>query len=187
MKTVDEILKMRAGVLYVLQAFEHGVDYIKLFKILYFAQREHLVKYGRGVMDDTFHALKYGPVPSFIYKSLQMIEGRLETEDDFNLFCEGIKVSEDSVVSSKVSPDMDELSASDITCFDISIKKYRDFDSYRLSARSHDAAWKAAYSRSLDDPEKDRMTLLDIARAGKATPGIIEYIKENIQIDKLLN
>ena len=73
MKTRNEILKMRAVVLYVLQTFQEGVDYIKLFKILYFAQKEHLVKYGRGVIDDTFHALQYGPVPSFIYKSFQML------------------------------------------------------------------------------------------------------------------
>ena len=46
---------MRAAVLYVLQSFDEGVDYIKLFKILYFAQKEHLVKYGRGVIGDTFH------------------------------------------------------------------------------------------------------------------------------------
>lgn len=187
MKTVDEILKMRAGVLYVLQSFESGVDYIKLFKILYFAQREHLVKYGRGVIDDTFHALKYGPVPSFIYKSLQMIEGRLDREIDFEPFCTGIHVNDRSVVSSTMVPDRDELSESDRICLDKSIKKYREFDSYRLSARSHDAAWKEAYSRSLDDPEKDRMTLIDIARAGKAPLGMIEYIKENIQLDKQLN
>lgn len=46
MKTRDEILKMRVVVLYVLQSFYEGVDYIRLFKILYFAQKEHLVKYG---------------------------------------------------------------------------------------------------------------------------------------------
>ena len=30
------------------------------------------------------------------------------------------------------------------------------------------------------------MTLLDIAKAGHAKLGVIEYIKENIQIDKYL-
>ena len=56
-----------------------------------------------------------------------------------------------------------------------------------MSGRSHDVAWKEAYSRALDDPEKDRMTWLDIAKAGRATSGVLEYIKENIQIDKYLN
>lgn len=187
MKTKNEILKMRAAVLYVLQSFDEGGDYIKLFKILYFAQKEHLVKYGRGVIGDTFHALKYGPVPSFIYKSLQMNEGKFEKESDFAPLYDTILVDDKSLVFSKEKPDMDELSASDVECLNKSIKKYRDMNSYRLSARSHDIAWKEAYTRAQDDPEKDCMTQIDIARAGHAKQGVIEYIKENIQIDKLLN
>lgn len=31
MKTIDQILKIEAVVLYVLQAFKEGVDYIKLY------------------------------------------------------------------------------------------------------------------------------------------------------------
>ena len=130
MKTRNEILKMRAVVLYVLQTFQEGVDYIKLFKILYFAQKEHLVKYGRGVIDDTFHALQYGPVPSFIYKSFQMLEGRLEMEPDFEEFCKGIRVADKSKVISTENSDLDELSISDVKCLDKSIRKYKDMESY---------------------------------------------------------
>lgn len=187
MKTTDEILKMKAVVLYVLQAFDKGIDYIKLFKILYFAQREHLVKYGRGVIGDTFHALKYGPVPSYIYKAFQMIDGRIDKEESFSVFSEGIEIDPDRLVHAVVGPDMDELSISDRKCLDKYINKYRDMDSYKLSNKSHfDTAWKEAYSRSQDDPEKDRMTLIDIAKAGRARSGVIEYIKENIQLDKSL-
>ena len=186
MKTRNEILKMRAVVLYVLQTFQEGVDYIKLFKILYFAQKEHLVKYGRGVIDDTFHALQYGPVPSFFYKSFQMLEGRLEMEPDFEEFCKGIRVADKSKVISTENSDLDELSISDVKCLDKSIRKYKDMESYCFSGRSHDAAWREAFGRAQEDPEKDRMTLLDIAKAGHAKLGVIEYIKENIQIDKYL-
>lgn len=185
MKTVDEILKMRACLLYVLQALDKDVDYIKLFKILYFAQREHLVKYGRGIMGDTFHALKFGPVPSFIYKALQMAQEKLAKEDDFAVFLEGITVNKISLVSSSIPPDMDELSQSDIVCLNKYIKKYRDYNSYKLSNRSYyDQAWKEAFSRSKEDPEKDVMTMIDIAKAGKAKSGMIVYIKENMLIDK---
>ncbi len=110
MKTRDEILKMRACLLYVLRQLGKETDFIKLFKVLYFAQREHLVKYGRGVIGDTFHALRFGPVPSFIYKALQMAQGKQEKAPDFVPFLEGIEVSDASLVSSSVGPDMDELS-----------------------------------------------------------------------------
>ena len=39
MKTIDHILKIKAVVLYILKAFPEGVDYIHLFKVMYFAQQ----------------------------------------------------------------------------------------------------------------------------------------------------
>ena len=47
MKTTDEIKKIEAVVLYILREFKEGVDYIKLFKIMYFAQKDYLLKYGK--------------------------------------------------------------------------------------------------------------------------------------------
>jgi hypothetical protein len=41
MKTVSQIKKIKAALLYILKDFPEGIDCIKLFKILYFAQREH--------------------------------------------------------------------------------------------------------------------------------------------------
>ena len=48
MKTKEQILKIKAVVLYILKQLPQGVDYIHLFKIMYFAQQEHLVKYIGG-------------------------------------------------------------------------------------------------------------------------------------------
>ena len=42
MKTIDQILKIEAVVLYILKAFPEGVDYIHLFKVMYFAQQDQL-------------------------------------------------------------------------------------------------------------------------------------------------
>lgn len=42
MKTKDQILKIKAVVLYILKAFPEGVDYIHLFKVMYFAQQNQL-------------------------------------------------------------------------------------------------------------------------------------------------
>ena len=64
MKEKIQIAKMRAVLLYIMQSFPHGVEFIKLFKILYFAQQDHLLKYGKVLIEDSFKALKHGPVPS---------------------------------------------------------------------------------------------------------------------------
>ena len=45
MKTIEQILKIKAVVLYILKAFPEGVDYIHLFKVMYFAQQDQLKEY----------------------------------------------------------------------------------------------------------------------------------------------
>ena len=57
MKEKIQIAKMRAVLLYIMQSFPHGVEFIKLFKILYFAQQDHLLKYGKVLIEDSFKAL----------------------------------------------------------------------------------------------------------------------------------
>lgn len=47
MKEKIQIAKMRTVLLYIMQSFPHGVEFIKLFKILYFAQQDYLLKYGK--------------------------------------------------------------------------------------------------------------------------------------------
>lgn len=176
MKTTDEILKIKATLLYILKSFPGGVDFIKLFKILYFAQQEHLVTYGRVIVQDTFYALKHGPVPSFSYKALQLANGK-DVNKEFEIFLEGIKVI-DKLVYSEINPDLEELSGSNIKCLDNSILKYKDIDPYDLSELSHDDAWRNAYNRILEDPEKDRISIIEIAKSGKAKKGMINYIRD---------
>jgi uncharacterized phage-associated protein len=177
MKTKDEIGKIKATMLYILAQFTDGVDFIKLFKIMYFAQKEHLVNYGRGIIGDSFYALKHGPVPSFTYKAIQVSQGKIKETADLNEIAMAIILCEDKVFAT-TEADKDELSISDMKCLDNAIERYKDVDSYALSDLSHDIAWEEAYMRSQDDPEKNKITLIDIARAGKAPDDIINNIRE---------
>ncbi len=139
MKTAIQIAKIRAVVLYIMQSFTQGVDYIKLFKILYFAQQDHLVKYDEFLSD--------------------------------------IEVRDKKVYTSAV-PDMDYISGANKRCLDAAIAKYKDTDPYDLSDLSHDSAWEEAMTRIQDDPQKNFITIIDIARAGKATEDMVDYIRE---------
>lgn len=182
MKTKDEIDKIKASVLYILNQFPEGIDFIKLFKIMYFAEKEHLINYGRSITRDSFHALKHGPVPSFTYKAIQVYQGKMKETPDLNEIAIAIVILEDKMYA-KINADKDELSISDMRCLDNAIDECRNVDSYTLSDLSHnDAAWKEAYSRSQDDPEKNKMTLIDIARSGNASMDIINKIRESEQI-----
>jgi uncharacterized phage-associated protein len=189
MKTIDQILKIKATLLYILNFFPEGIDYIKLFKILYFAQQEHLVKYGRPIVEESFYALKHGPVPSFSYKAFQAAEGKQEMVKDFSEFLKGITVittTNDVIIVSNndFDVDMDELSISDVKCLDYSIDKHKDIAPYDLSELSHDVAWEEAYNRAQNDPEKNMMTLIDIAKAGNALDSTIAHIREHQLIKK---
>ncbi len=185
MKSPVQIEKIKAVILYIMQSFTEGVDYIKLFKILYFAQQDHLVRYGKVLVDESFKAVKHGPVPTYTYKALQIAEGK-PLEGDFSNFLSGIEVRNKKVYTS-VKPDMDYISGADKKCLDAAVARCKDADPYDLSDMSHDSAWEGANARIQDDPQKNFMTIIDIARAGKATETMVDYIREKQLVKKALS
>ncbi len=162
------------------------MDYIKLFKILYFAQQDHIVKYGKVLVDESFRALKHGPVPTYTYKALQIKEGK-PLYGDFDKFLEGIEVRNQKVYTI-LAPDMDYISGAAKLCLDAAIAKYKDMDSYDLSEYSHqDSAWLEANERMQDDPQKNFISIIDMARAGKASEDMIDYIREKQKASSCLS
>lgn len=182
MKTKEQINKIEAVVLYILQHFKDGIDYIKLFKIMYFAQREYLATYGLTIAEDTFKARQLGPVPSLTYKVVKMVENG-EDSEDLKHFTSSIYVNDDKKIYANESPDMDYIAEMEKEELDKIIIKYKDVDSKELSKLSHDSAYTEVCERMKDDPQKDVLTLIDIARAGGASDAMIEYIRE-VQIIK---
>ena len=161
MKTIEQIDKIKATVLYVLEHMKNGVDYIHLFKVMYFAQQEHLVVYGSPIMEDSFLARKHGPVPAFTYKALRALEGKVAVE----------------------SCNLDELSGSNIKILDKWIARCKDVKAFDLSDMSHDKAWSKAKAQSEKTGEDTKITMWDMAKAGGATVGMLNVIRER-QINK---
>lgn len=189
-ENIEKYTKIRAVVLYILNHFPTGIDYIKLFKILYFAQQLHLVRYGRVIINDEFQARQYGPVSDYIRRSLKTIESEGLLPEESKGFWEGINIlsANPQIISADIEADKDELSGSEIKCLDEFIIKFKDLDSKKVSDISHkDKAWKTAYERSKKDPGLWTMTILEIAEAGNASEYTLAYIKNNIELDHLLN
>lgn len=185
MKTQQQIAKIKAVILYIMQNFPEGVDYIKLFKILYFAQRSHLANYGKVIVEDSFRALKHGPVPSYTYKGLQIADGK-PLDGDFEEFLTGITVH-NQIVHTVMEPDMDYISGADKRSLDAAIERYKDIEPYDLSALSHDSAWTEAITRIQDDPQKNFITMIDMARADHASEPMVDYIREKQLIRQALS
>jgi hypothetical protein len=181
MKTEDEIKKIEAVVLYILRQFHDGVDYIKLFKIMYFAQKDFLLSYGKVLCPDTFKARKYGPVPMLSDKVIKTVETRepLRGKADLRAFARSIRVDTNQHVFALHEPDTDYLSVKEREYLDKWIDNCREKDSLKeLSPESHDQAYETAWQAYQDDPQKGEMTLIEIARAGGASEKMVAYIRE---------
>ena len=190
MKSPEQISKIQAVVLYILQHFKDGLDYIKLFKIMYFAQREYLATNGLCMVEDTFKARPKGPVPALTYKVVKLVENGLESDtegNDLSEFLSSIEVGADQIVHAVKDPDMDYISEMEKEEIDNIITKYGNMESKDLSLLSHDDAYTKVKEMMEDDPQKDIMTTIDIARAGGATKSMIDHIRDVQLIKASLN
>lgn len=181
MKSLDQIRKIESVLLYVAQKFPQGVDYIKLFKIIYFAQKDYLVHYGKVLCPDTFKARTYGPVPALSDKVIKLVELKdcdIDEYPDLKEFANAIAV-DNQLVFAKKQPDMDYLSVKECENLDKWYEYCKDKDSIdELSPESHDQAYLDAYARYLRDPQQGSLTLMEIARAGGASEKMVAYIRD---------
>lgn len=186
MKTTEQIEKIKATVLYILKNTQKDIDYIHLFKVMYFAQKEHLLNYGLPIMDDSFYARKHGPVPAFTYKVLHIMEGKADdASDEIKNFANNLTISfkdGHQMVGLKEGADcdMDELSESNIETLDKWIAKCKDVKAFELINLSHDKAWEKANRRALQTGEDTKIPLYDIAEAAGASKEMLGVIRERV-------
>jgi uncharacterized phage-associated protein len=117
-------------------------------KLLFFADKQHLQKYGRTITGDNYFAIWKGPIAS---KTLDAINGNLINSevssikaymDDF------IIVHPDSVLQSKRSTDEDVFSDSDLEVLESVCEEYGSIDSDKLVDLAHH---EKAYSLAWDN------------------------------------
>lgn len=187
MKTIDEIDKIKAVVLYILSRTGGSQDFVSLVKKMYFAQRKYLALYGRPIFNDMFYARDRGPVPAFTYKALYIESLKPSLCPEIAAFNESFQVEavgNTRLVSSSCLPDMDELAVAEVEVMDAVLSETDGMSAEQLSELSHtDEAWMLAKERMKDDPMDGRMSLVSIARAGGASRSIIEYLRDSLNFD----
>jgi uncharacterized phage-associated protein len=130
------------AVAYLAQACPQSTK-MTICKHLYFADKEHLVRYGRPITGDQYYKLDHGPIPSV---GLNML--RQKASPSQNALLE----KHVSVVGKRVHPKMPAsrkvFSKSDIEVLDWVVKRYGKVSAAKLRALTHtDAAWKEAGER----------------------------------------
>lgn len=133
-----------------------------LLKVVFFADSDHLIKYGRPITGDRPHSMKYGPVPSVCYN---MVKPNAKPK---------YFTTEENIVEARVEPNLDLFSESDLECLNKSIQENVNLDFPTLRDKSHTEAYeKTKREKGLDKP----MSFLDIAKEdGKVSDDMLAYI-----------
>jgi uncharacterized phage-associated protein len=164
--------KSASVLLYIIQNVESS-DFLRVFKILYFAEQKHLARFGRPIVGDNYIAMQHGPVPASIYTELNHVERN--TEEDFKSkkhfsdYFEVKRINEIKNIFAKSEPMLDYISESEFMCLNESLQENKYLTVKELSEKSHDSAWEKAN-------ENDEMDILEIAKSGGANDEMLSYI-----------
>lgn len=114
----------------VLLAQEGGtMDYMRLVKLLYLAERESLSRLGHPLAGDTYYALDQGPVLSHV---LDLCKHRLS-----GAWAAQIERSGLWAVRLATTPDLGSLSPAEVAVLEDVAKTHRDLDQWELSTLMH--------------------------------------------------
>ncbi len=125
---------------------------MKAAKLLFHADKYHLLKYGRPVIGDQYACMEYGPVPS---ASLNVMNDVVARDPHFPpvekaLFDEYLTIERSMfrkypVFRTRKEPDLDVFSDSDIEALDYAQKTFGAKSGWELSEQSHEEpSWRLA-------------------------------------------
>lgn len=139
-------------------------------KALYFADKEHLSKFGRQIYDDTYQAMEKGPVPSLAYDIVKFVRG-----DGFYSFADpdpsaAISVPDNRTIIPLRKPDVGQLSQSDIECLDSAHRFVKNLTFGELKKASHDKAYETA-------EENDEISTGSLILSLDNGEEILDYVK----------
>ena len=139
-----------------------------ILKTIYFADKEHLAKYGRQIFDDSYRAMKQGPVPSLAYDIVKCVRGDGWYSFDNPDPKTALETPDRRTVIPKRKPHLDFLSKSDLECLDNAYDSIKNLDFISLKRFSHDEAYKSV-------GEDEEMTIESIISSLENKDEILAY------------
>ena len=127
-----------------------------VLKMIYFADKEHLRKYGRQIFGDRYIAMKLGPVPSLAYdivKTAQGVNNWLSSEEPSPT--SALDAPNNKILKQRRKANLSLLSKTDIECLDYAYKLLNPLSLTQIHEKSSDKAYHAA-------DENDEMNLENI-------------------------
>jgi len=131
------------AILYVADKLQREDNLYATLKVIYFADKDHLHRYGRFIFGDNYVAMSHGPAPSGAYDIVKYVRG-----DGWDIGFEEARaaftVKDNKHIQLYENPNIDVFSDSDIECLDRAIAEYGKLSFSELKRRSHDAAYDQA-------------------------------------------
>jgi uncharacterized phage-associated protein len=119
---------------YLANRYTHKVNKLSILKLLFFAERYHMRKYARMITDDTFFAMRLGPVASAAKEMMDTIDasdsysGKFLQTVNTNYFKSKQKFSQDGY---------DFLSETDKEALDFAFDTFGHLSSHDLVEETH--------------------------------------------------
>lgn len=162
-------------VLYIAEKLKRR-DFHKIFKILYFSDREFLNRYGVTITGDTYIAMDAGPVPTKTYDIFKIVRGDSYMQDTKNLG-RYFAVSNWMFILPLQKANLDNIAPAEKDIVDAMISRYGDMSYDEIKEKSHDVAWR---STARDYPISFESMALESGMDAEDIP----YLEESAMLQK---
>ena len=147
----------KAAMVYIASKEPRSLDVYKLCKLVFLADKLHLVRHGRPITGDNFCAMEYGPVPSNTYRVLDRMVSENFTDERVVDLSSHLAIDRSFAyprfsVKQEAPIDFGEfLSRSDMKALDEVIELHGNKSFDELKALTHEMP---SYKRAWHDPER---------------------------------
>lgn len=116
------------------------LDVMKTLKLLYFADKTHLLRYGRPIIGDDYYGMEHGPVPSNAYDIIKdaIANRNVPPQDLVERYIEVQAVGDLHQITAKQPPNMDVFSDSDVEVLEETIRRYGQVKALELRRLAHE-------------------------------------------------
>jgi|SRR6267378_4696052 len=161
------------------------LDKYRVCKLLFLADKVHLVKYARPITGDTYYAVQYGPIPTNILTLLTAFENNETQLEVVGIEMRGVRPN----YKLKNPVDTSVLSKSDITVLDKVVDQYGLKSFGELKDLTHDMpAYTKAWNTRPNGLQREVMQFEDFFEGEpEAVKGALARAKEDAELRKSAN
>lgn len=182
--------KATQAINYLARKKEGKINKMKAIKLVYFADRFHLRKYGRPIVGDVYWAMKLGPVGSDTLNIANISDNDLNKESLHYVKEYLTRPSGDikrEEILSKKEVDIDVFSQSDIEALESVYKEFGDKDQFELADMTHDYPEWAKFKKEIlvEGKKRLRMDYLDFFKNPKNSgSSLFTLPEEDLELSK---